>query len=176
MSSWSKKFPEFPLAGFGFLLHFVWEMMQVPWFDGMLETSHGTVVWLCTRATFGDVVILVVAYWTGSAVVRQRQWLIRGLRLPALVTVATGVLITVVFEWLATGMLDRWSYADNMPVVSGIGVGLTPLLQWLVLPPLALWLARRHILGSMAVVTGASVRGGRSYDRSAEHRGYVGSE
>ncbi len=156
VSSWSKKFPEIPLAGFGFLLHFAWEMMQVPWFDGMLEASHGTVVWLCTRATFGDVLILVVAFWAGSAAVRQRQWLIPGLLVPALVTIAMGVLITVVFEWLATGMLDRWSYADNMPVVPGVGIGLTPLLQWLILPPLALWLARRHILGSMAFATSAS--------------------
>ncbi len=63
MQSWSTKFPELPLAGFGFLLHFAWEMLQVPWFDGMLAASHGTVVWLCTRATFGDVVILLVAFW-----------------------------------------------------------------------------------------------------------------
>lgn len=150
MRSWSAKFPELPLAGFGFLLHFAWEMMQVPWFEGMLEASHGTVVWLCTRATFGDVVILVVAFWGACAAVGQREWLIEGRRFPAIVTVGTGVLITVVFEWLATGVLERWSYADNMPVVPGMGIGLTPLLQWLLLPPLALWLTRKHILGSMA--------------------------
>lgn len=149
MTSWSAKFPELPLAGFGFLLHFAWEMMQVPWFEGMLEASHGTVLWLCTRATFGDVVILVVAFWSGSATVRQRGWVVPGLWLPALVTIATGLLITVVFEWLATGMLDRWSYADSMPVIPGVGIGLTPLLQWLLLPPLALWLTRNHIRGSM---------------------------
>lgn len=156
VQTWSTKFPELPLAGFGFLLHFAWEMLQVPWFDGMLEASHGTVVWLCTRATFGDVVILIVAFWIGSATARQRGWIVPGLRLPALVTIAAGLLITVVFEWLATGILDRWSYADSMPVIPGLGIGLTPFLQWLLLPPLALWLTGNHIRGSMAPRKGTS--------------------
>ena len=150
MSSLSSRFPELPLAGFGFLLHFAWEMMQVPWFDGMLEASHGTVVWLCTRATFGDVVIMVFAFWVGSWTVRSRTWVVARFWRPVLVTIATGLLITVVFEWMATGMLDRWSYADTMPVVPGVGIGLTPFLQWLLLPPLVLWLTRNHILGSVA--------------------------
>ena len=42
--------PELPLAGFGFLAHFVWEMLQVPWFIGMADAPHGSVVGLCLRA------------------------------------------------------------------------------------------------------------------------------
>lgn len=149
MVSWSRRLPELPLAGFGFLVHFVWEMLQVPWFTGMLEASHGSVVSLCVRATLGDVLILLAAFWAGSAVVRHRGWLVTGQRMPAVITVAAGVITTVIFEWLATGALGRWSYAEAMPVIPGIGIGLTPFLQWLLLPPLALWLTRNHILGSM---------------------------
>lgn len=149
MSSWSRRMPELPLAGFGFLAHFAWEMMQVPWFAGMLEAPHGTVVWLCTRATLGDVVILLIAFWIASLMVRNRHWMLAaGWRKPLLVMVATGMLITIAFEWLATGPLDRWTYGESMPVVPLIGVGLTPLLQWIILPPLIVWLARRHTAGS----------------------------
>ena len=151
MSTWSQRVPELPVAGFGFLLHFVWEMLQVPWFTGMLEASHGSVVWLCVRATLGDVLILLAAFWTGSAVVRERGWLVTTRRVPAVVTVATGLVITVIFEWLATGALGRWNYADSMPLVPVVGIGLTPFLQWLLLPPIILWLARIHILGSTAL-------------------------
>ena len=108
-------------------------------------------VWLCVRATLGDVLILLAAFSTGSAVVRERGWLVTSRRVPAVITVTTGLVITVIFEWLATGALGRWSYADSMPLVPGIGIGLTPFLQWLLLPPIILWLARIHILGSTAL-------------------------
>lgn len=149
MDSWSVRIPEFAIAGFGFLLHFLWEMLQVPWFAGMLEASHGSVVWLCVQATVGDVVILIISFWLASACVRYRSWLLKGERRPAGVLVAVGLAFTIAFEWFATGPLERWSYAETMPVVPGIGVGLTPILQWILLPPLVLWLARHHMLGAM---------------------------
>lgn len=143
------RWPEWPLAGFGFLLHFAWEMMQVPWFEGMTEASHGAVVWLCTRAALGDVVIALAAFWVACLVARGRQWIMQARRRPLLVMLLTGVVVTLAFEWLATGPLERWQYAGEMPVVPVVGVGLTPLLQWLLLPPLMVWLSRRHVLGSM---------------------------
>lgn len=149
--SWSRRFPELPVAGFGLLLQFVWEMLQIPWFVGMLETEHGTVVWLCVRATGGDVVILLAGFWLASAVTCRRDWLMDGTRFPAILMVTVGLMVTIIFEWLATGPLGRWTYTDAMPVVPIVSIGLAPLVQWLVLPPLILWLARRHILGSEAL-------------------------
>lgn len=140
--------PEWPLAGFGILLHFAWEMMQVPWFEGMTEASHGAVVWLCTRATLGDVVIGLAAFWIACVVAGDRQWIVQGRRTPLLVMLFTGVVVTLAFEWLATGPLERWQYAEPMPIIPIVGVGLTPLLQWLLLPPLIVWLSRRHMIGS----------------------------
>tara|TARA_R110002110_G_scaffold12718_3_gene60868 strand:+ start:27530 stop:28072 length:543 start_codon:yes stop_codon:yes gene_type:complete len=145
------RFPELPLAGFGFLTHFAWEMFQIPWFTGMAEAPHGSVVWLCTRATGGDVMILLVSFWLSSVICGHRQWLINGDRKPVVILVVTAMAITIFFEWLATGPLDRWEYADSMPIVPVIGVGLAPLLQWLVLPPLIVWLTRRHMLGATAL-------------------------
>jgi len=31
------------------------------------------------------------------------------------------------------------------------GIGLSLLLQWLVIPPLVVWLTRRHLLGAQAI-------------------------
>lgn len=150
---WSLRFPELAVTGFGFLTHFAWEMLQIPWFAGMLEASHGAVVWLCVRATGGDVVILLAGFWLASLVAGRRDWLVAGAdwRRPALVVVLVGVVVTVVFEWLATGPLGRWEYTDAMPVIPFVETGLTPLVQWLVVPPLVLWLAHRHILGAVAL-------------------------
>ena len=59
--------------------------------------------------------------------------------------------ITVVMEWHATLVSLRWEYAPLMPRVPWLGTGLAPLLQWLILPLLMLWMARRHRLGSEVV-------------------------
>lgn len=146
------RFPELPLAGFGFLAHFVWEMIQVPWFAGMAEASHGSVVWLCIRATGGDVLILLSSFWLASIIVGNRRWLMEGDLKPAVILVATGLVVTIVLEWLATGPLERWVYADSMPIIPLVNVGLAPLLQWVLLPPLIMWLSRRHILGSLTLI------------------------
>lgn len=126
-------------------------MLQVPWFEGMAEASHGSVVWSCTRATGGDILILLAGFWLASMVRGNRQWVLLGERKPAAMLVVTALLVTIVLERLATGPLERWTYADAMPIVPLLQVGMSPLLQWLLVPPLLLWLTRRHLVGQAAL-------------------------
>ena len=60
---------------------------------------------------------------------------------------APGVLATAIIERLALAgfWIDSWTYSAAMPIVPGIGVGLSPLLQWGVLPPLVVWFVKRQI-------------------------------
>ena len=66
----------------------------------------------------------------------------------AIAAIATllGLAYTLFSEWLNTEVRAAWAYTQAMPVlrVADTEYGLTPLLQWLLLPPLALWLARRR--------------------------------
>mgnify|MGYP006946484152 FL=1 len=73
---------------------------------------------------------------------------------PTVVFLIIGLGITIVFEYLATGPLNRWAYASLMPVVPLLEVGLAPLLQWLLIPPTLLWIVRRQLRG--AVTTGSA--------------------
>jgi hypothetical protein len=49
-----------------------------------------------------------------------------------------GAAYTIFSEWLNVEIRRTWSYTAAMPVLPFIGTGLTPLLQWLVVPGLAL--------------------------------------
>ncbi len=60
---------------------------------------------------------------------------------------AIGLGITIVFELLATGPLNRWEYGELMPMVPIIRVGASPVAQWVILPLLQLWLVKRQIIG-----------------------------
>ena len=137
--------PELNVAVFCFLLNFVWEIWQAPFFAGMPNANHWTAVKGCTRATVGDIAIMLTAFWAVAVVMRSRVWILRaGWRCIAGFT-ATGFAMTVLMERLATGPLNRWTYADSMPVVPLLGIGLLPALQWLLLPPLVVWFTRRQL-------------------------------
>lgn len=62
----------------------------------------------------------------------------------AVVSTLAGVADTAFSEWMNTVATRSWMYSELMPVlrVAGLDLGLGPLAQWLLLPPLALWLAR----------------------------------
>ena len=131
------------LALFAFLLHFVWEMGQAPFYRGMATAAHGTAVRACAVATVGDVVILLVAYALVAAAVRSRRWLAAPTGGRVAGFLAVGLAATAGLELLNVYVLGRWAYGTGMPRV--FGVGLAPLLQWMLVPPAVLWLARRHL-------------------------------
>ncbi|QOR38192.1 hypothetical protein HNO52_06465 [Billgrantia diversa] len=141
--------PEFNVALFAFLLNFPWEFLQVPLFVAMPEMAHWDAVLLCTRATLGDVLIALAAFWVVAGLSRNRQWLLCPDACSLLLFIAIGVVITVGLEWHATELQHRWQYAERMPALPLLGTGLVPLLQWVLLPPMILWLARRQILGAL---------------------------
>lgn len=143
--------PELPVAYFSFVLHFVWEFVQVPTYTGMAELPHWEAIKLCLSATFGDVGFALTAFWLASLAARRRDWILRPTRFPAAIFVVVGIVLTVGFEYYYTNISLRWTYSDLMPLVPPFGTGLSPLLQWLVVPLLVAWLTRRHLLGAQAI-------------------------
>ena len=137
--------PELNVAIFSFLLNFIWEMWQVPFFLSIPSGPHWAGVLACTQATLGDVGISLVAFWSVAAFARSRRWILQ----PSLSQIGSfivvGVVITIAFEALAVGFLERWSYSPLMPTLPILGTGLVPLLQWIVLPPLLIWFVRRQL-------------------------------
>ncbi len=136
--------PWLALGLFAFLLHFVWELLQTPFYAQMGGARHWAAVLRCTRATGGDVLITWGAYAVAAVWVHSRLWLASLWRRDGLVVfLLSGLAITVALEWLNVYVWRSWAYSGEMPVV--LGIGLTPILQWLLVPPLTLWLARRHL-------------------------------
>ena len=53
--------PEVNIAIFAFLLNFVWEFWQVPFFEGMPTAPHWEAIKFCTSATVGDVALALLS-------------------------------------------------------------------------------------------------------------------
>jgi len=137
--------PEVNIAIFAFLLNLVWEFWQVPFFRDIVSASHWDGIKQCSLATAGDALIAVAAFSVTSRLGSGRDWYLNPGWRDMAVFLAVGVLATIFFEALATRALDKWQYGDAMPTLPIVGTGITPLAQWLIVPPLVLWFVRRQL-------------------------------
>tara|TARA_R110000772_G_scaffold55938_2_gene127577 strand:- start:31 stop:477 length:447 start_codon:yes stop_codon:yes gene_type:complete len=141
------KEPEVHIATFGFFTAFIWEILQMPFFD-VGSATYWEKTLGCTRATFGDVGILVFAYTVVSILNRNRHWMHRPTYWMIGIYLLTGLGITVIIEWVATNMPSEsgwgWRYSELMPLIPGTNIGFVPILMWLVIPLTTLWVARRQ--------------------------------
>jgi hypothetical protein len=140
--------PEWTIGVFSFLLSFLWEIQQMPFYKTLPSLSYSDITRNCTLATVGDVGIVLTAFWTVAAFSKSRQWFQHPDRWQMSVFILVGVVITIVFEALATGSLNRWQYADSMPTLPVLGTGLVPLLMWFLMPPLTIWFTKRQLRDS----------------------------
>lgn len=99
----------------------------------------------CIVPSLGDGVIVLMIFGVGWLFVRRIDWFTRpGLTGYALMLI-TGFAIAAFVEWGAVYVLDRWRYAESMPMIPGLGIGLSPVLQMLVLPPVIFKLTTRWL-------------------------------
>lgn len=120
----------------------VWEVAHVRLYtlwEGASPAQIGRAVLHCT---LGDVAIGGAALGLALLLVRAAAWPFERFGEVAFAATLIGLLATIAIEWLSVEVWRRWAYAAAMPRVPPFGTGLTPLLQWLILPPLCLWLTR----------------------------------
>jgi len=130
----------FVLIGAGNL---AWEFAHLPLYTIWRTASGGQIAYAAVHCWLGD--LLIAAACLGVVVLTtDRSWLIGGYWRAATMATALGVAVTIVSEWVNVDVLGTWAYAPSMPVLPILGTGLSPLLQWLLLPPLAFVLARPH--------------------------------
>ncbi|MDP1708531.1 MAG: hypothetical protein Q8L89_05640 [Gammaproteobacteria bacterium] len=133
---------EFMLLIYAFLVNLLWEMLQMPLFTYPVTVTVWQASLECAQVSAGDALMLLVSFW-GVALVRQsRRWILQPTAGALALFLVPGLVMTVVFEALATGSWSRWEYSAVMPVLPITGTGLAPLLQWLLLPLLIAWLVR----------------------------------
>lgn len=121
------------------LFNYLWELAQAPLYEGMQRLR--IVWWHCFVASLGDGLLVLLIFAAGWMVLHRQDWFVSpGVRGYA-VMLATGLVMSVSIEWIAVYIVGRWAYTERMPLVPGLGVGLLPILQMLVLPPLIFWIA-----------------------------------
>jgi hypothetical protein len=120
---------------------FVWEFAQLPLFTLWRTAGWTYLAFAALHCWLGDLLIALSCLALGASVA-GRGWPQRGYVRMASVVVLVGVSYTVFSEWLNVTVRGSWSYAPAMPRVPPLGTGLSPLLQWMVVPLVAFALVR----------------------------------
>ncbi len=122
-------------------VNYPWEIAQAPLYAGT-EWS-GRSLWHCFVASLGDGLLVLLIFAVGWAVVGRRSWFerprARGWAAMEIAGLSTGIGV----ELAAVHVLGRWAYSPRMPLVPGLGIGIVPVVQMLVLPPLIFHIAAR---------------------------------
>ena len=139
-----------------FLLHFTWENIQCPLFfkHGSYDASFGSMA----LASLGDVGITWALYATVAGVSWRWRWSPQDWSWRQWLTLI-GLAIAIAWAIEAHALANhRWSYKALTPLFPGTNVSVIPVLQLLVLTPLAFWLADRLVRRLKALLSGASTR------------------
>lgn len=127
------------LAGAGtfLVLNFGWEIAHARWFEFSPTLPVPLFLLVCA---LGDLALGMVAYGMTALLSGRLAWPFgTKWKAPAAIFVGIGLLVTTLVELIALRQ-GRWAYNPTMPTIGGIGI--TPLLQWSIIPPLTVALLR----------------------------------
>jgi hypothetical protein len=125
------------------LLNLIWEFAQLPLYTLWHEGSVREIVFAAVHCTGGDMLIASASLLATLMIVGSGRWPHERFRVVGGAPLVGGLAYTIFSEWLNTEIRGSWAYSDWMPTLPLIGAGLSPLAQWIVVPTIAFWWARR---------------------------------
>lgn len=115
----------------------IWEMAQLPLYTLWAEARPGQIAFAVVHCTVGDILIGMAALLLALILLRSgapKDWPMRKV---GMIAVLLAIFYTLPSERINIAM-GNWSYSSWMPVLPFVEVGLSPLLQWIVVPLAAL--------------------------------------
>ncbi len=123
---------------FAFLLNFAWEVLQMPLYkDASFDIEH---IAFCALASVADAIMVLLIYLCFALIYKNPLWVQNLTLLRILLLLLVGAIGAIVAEMrhVSTG---NWAYGKSMPIIPGVDVGLSPVLQFMLLPTLIYYLS-----------------------------------
>ena len=127
--------------------HLIWEVAQLPLYMIWRTGTPREIAFAVFHCTAGDLIIATLSLVLALVCFGDPAWPRERFSSVVAATLVIGVGYTVYSEWLNTTVRKTWAYSELMPALPILGTGLTPLLQWLVVPMIgfaAIWHRRRR--------------------------------
>jgi len=115
----------------------IWEFAHMPLYTLWETGTPSEIVFAAIHCTGGDMLIAFFAIISAIVIVGNWRRSHERRLLVVTVTVLFGLAYTVFSEWLNIEVRGTWAYRDLMPVIPIINMGLSPFLQWVIVPVMA---------------------------------------
>ena len=119
-------------SALAFSLNLAWEIAHVRLYTLWTEAAGLDVAWALLHCTVGDVLIALGAFLLTAIVLGRIDWPLSRPVAGTILVVASSMAYTSWSEWYNVYRVGSWRYTELMPTI--FGIGLSPLLQWLILP------------------------------------------
>lgn len=123
-------------------INYPWELGQSVLFAR--PDSWPSMWWHCLVASAGDGLLVCLIYGAGYGAFGRQDWYEQPRARHYVLMLVVGALIAIAMEWIAVHIIRRWAYTPSMPVIPVLEIGIVPLAQMLVLPPLVFALATAY--------------------------------
>lgn len=127
-------------------LHLVWEVLQLPLYTLWTTGTPSAIAFAVLHCTIGDALIAAVSLTVSVLILWAMDWPKGKFRQVAAATFLMGLGYTIYSEWHNTTVTLSWAYSPAMPTL--FGIGLSPVVQWIVIPVIALWWVFRRTRAS----------------------------
>ena len=119
-----------------FVLNFTWEILQMPLYkNNELDFQH---LVFCGLATVADTIMVLLIYFSYALIFKNALWIKKldlKLSLLLMLTGGAGAILSEM-RHLTEG---NWAYDDSMPLIPLVNAGLSPVLQFTLLPVIIYW-------------------------------------
>ena len=120
-----------------FVLHYIWENLHLPLYGGYEEVTDMSVT---LYASMGDVLYTLGAVFLVALFKKRADWFMAPSARDLCGLALMGGFIAAFVEYKAFAF-GYWFYMTDMPIVPVLGIGLSPLLQMVIILPLSVLLA-----------------------------------
>lgn len=120
--------------GFAGAAHLLWEFAHLPLYTIWLTGTAGELVFAAVHCTGGDVLITLSTLVLALMLFGAPDWPRANAGRVLAAAILFGVGYTIFSEWLNIEVREAWAYRDLMPVIPVLDAGLSPVMQWIVIP------------------------------------------
>jgi hypothetical protein len=114
-----------------FLLNLAWELIQLPLYkNAVYNFNH---IAFCILATIADVLMVLLLYFVFALILKSIFW-IQYTKLQRMIIVVLIGGAGAVLSEMRHLSLGSWAYDDSMPLIPLVNVGISPVLQFMLLP------------------------------------------
>ena len=119
-------------SALAFVLNLTWEFAQVRLYTLWAAADAMGIAGALLHCALGDVVIALAMFVLAGMALGCADWPVSRPWAGGAIVVIGALAFTAWSEWYNVYRAGNWGYTANMPTI--LGIGLSPLLQWLILP------------------------------------------